>query len=351
MNTKSIPSLAAALAVLLPGAAFSANATFTAGDLLMGFRATAEPGSTTSYVINLGPVSVLRDATAPVVLNLGDIKADLDATFGNDWRSRTDLFWGVGGSPSNSVDVNGDPAVTLYGSKAEETAGVPVGGYSIAGAATRAGFSTIMRGFQDAFDDYPQTAVGINAVLQDNNGNYDWRAYMSPGGDSDKTAGNKDFAAFSDIEGIPSKTLSLFRLPNQAAGVYEGSFSIDASGVITFTPASAGVTYATWATTNAPGQTESQDYDGDGLPNGVEFFMGTAGNAFTAHPAPVNGVVTWPRATGTVVTSFGVQISTDLGATDPWHTPPSGVVTNPASVVYTLPTGMPKVFARLTVTP
>ena len=47
------------------------------------------------------------------------------------------------------------------------------------------------------------------------------------------------------------------------------------------------------ATANAPGQTIGEDHDGDGVDNGVEYFMGHSGSAFTANPAPAGGVVTW----------------------------------------------------------
>jgi len=351
MNTKIIPTLAATLLALLPGAAFSAQASFTAGDILMGFRATAEPGSSSSYVVNLGPIATLRDATSATTLNLGNISADLVATYGPSWYTRTDLFWGVAGTPSNVADVNGDPAPTLYGSRVENTPGVPQTAWTVAGAQTRTGIATLMKGFQDAFSTYEVTANSNKAVLQSSANNYDWRAYMAPSGDADKTTGSKDFGAFAEIEANPSKTLSLFRLPNQQQGLFVGSFSINASGDVTFTPGATATTYATWALTNAPGQTETEDYDNDGLPNGVEFFMGTPGNAATAHPGPVNGVIKWNRAANVAVTSFGVQISSDLGAADPWHAPTPGPVITAGSVEYTLPTGLGKVFARLTVTP
>lgn len=344
--------LVPALFPLLSSTAFSTPATYTSGDILMGFRATSEPGSNTSYVVNLGPVATLRDATSAVTLSLGNIKADLDLTFGTDWRTRGDLYWGVAGAPSNVADVNSDPTVTLYGSKVQTSPGVSGTAWTVSGSSTRTTIATIMKGLQDGFPTYSQTSNSTKAVLQTNGSDpFDWRAYLAPGGDSDKTTGNKDFGAFADIEALPNQTLSLFRLPNQAQGVYEGYFSISASGAITFTPESSAVTYATWAATNAPGQTADQDYDNDGLANGIEFFMGTSGNTPTAPPALVGGTITWPRAAGTSVSFFGVQISSDLGVGDPWHTPVPAPVITANSVSYALPTDVAKIFARLVVTP
>ena len=344
-------ALAKAILLLLPGIASAAPAVYNSGDILMGFRATAQPGSGGSYVVNLGPVAALRHATGAVTLNRGNIKADLEITFGTSWRSRTDLFWGVGGSPSAIEDVAGDPAVTLYGSKAQSAPGVAGTAWSLAGGGTRTSVATTMRGLQDAFSTYQQSSNSSKAVFQNDGDKSDWRSYMASGGDDPNTSGNRDFGAFVDIEAVPAATLSLFRLPNQAQGVYEGYFSISADGIVTFTPEASALTYASWAATNAPGQTEAQDYDNDGIPNGVEFFMGTPGNAFTASPAVTGGVITWPRASGRTVGSFGVQVSSDLGLTDPWHTPVPDAVVTAGAVSYTLPAGAGRIFVRLAVAP
>src|SRR6478609_8010759 len=157
MNSRT-QALAKAILLFLPCVASAAPVVYNAGDILMGFRATAEPGSNTSYVINLGPVATLRDATGPIALNLGNIKKDLEDTFGPDWRTRTDLFWGVGGSPSATADINGDPAPTLYGSAPQSSPGVPGTAWSVAGSSTRTTIaSNAMRGLQDGFAAYQQS--------------------------------------------------------------------------------------------------------------------------------------------------------------------------------------------------
>lgn len=347
-----LPPLAAAITLFLPAIASAANATFNPGDILMGFRATNEPGNNSSYVVNLGPVAALRDAAGPLTLALGNLNADLTVIFGTNWRSRTDLFWGVAGTPTNILEttLNGDPGVTLYGSKVQSSPGVAGSGWTIAGSSTRVSKATLMTGLQTGFNTYQTTSNSSHAVVQTNSTDpFDWRAYMATGGDDDKTEGNKDFGAFGDIEALPANTLSLFRMAASQNSTYEGYFAIGADGVVTFTPESAALTYASWATTNAPGQTAVQDFDLDGIPNGVEFFMGTAGNAFTSNPVPVNGSVTWPRAAGRSVASFEVQISSDLGASDPWHTATVNVSASAVTIV--LPQGMPRVFARLVVIP
>jgi hypothetical protein len=105
--------------------------------------------------------------------------------------------------------------------------------------------------------------------------------------------------------------------------------------------------YSSWASANAPGQTASQDHDGDGVPNGVEYFMGESGSSFTTNPQPVGGVITWPRGADANGVTFKVLSSTDLAT---WEDVTASAVSNPTSVSYTLPSGQGKRFVRLEVT-
>ena len=105
--------------------------------------------------------------------------------------------------------------------------------------------------------------------------------------------------------------------------------------------------FGTWASANAPGQTASQDHDGDGVPNGVEYFMGESGSSFTTNPQPVGGVITWPRGADANGVTFKVLSSTDLAT---WEDVTASAVSNPTSVSYTLPSGQGKRFVRLEVT-
>lgn len=112
--------------------------------------------------------------------------------------------------------------------------------------------------------------------------------------------------------------------------------------------------YALWAQTNVNGQAANLDFDNDGIQNGVEYFMGPAGNGVAGHPVPVSGSVTWPRDPTATVRAFKIQTSTTLAAGS-WTdvVPPNASIdlSNPSKVKFTLPTGSAKRFCRLVVTP
>ncbi len=113
-----------------------------------------------------------------------------------------------------------------------------------------------------------------------------------------------------------------------------------------------GNNFANWSTTNSGGQTADQDFDGDGIDNGAEYFMGTAGNAFTPNPGIVANAVTWPRALGTTIASFKVEVSTNLTTWEDASINYSANLSISASqVVFTMPTSPTPFFVRLNVVP
>jgi hypothetical protein len=110
--------------------------------------------------------------------------------------------------------------------------------------------------------------------------------------------------------------------------------------------------YSSWATNNAGDQRAGLDYDGDGIDNGTEYFMGTAGNAFTPNPGAIGGTVTWPRAAGTTISSFRVEVSENLSTWEDaaiHHAVRLNI--GPSSVAFNMPPAPGKFFVRLSVTP
>lgn len=129
-------------------------------------------------------------------------------------------------------------------------------------------------------------------------------------------------------------------------------FALDANGFLTATQAG----YSAWAAINAGGQAANLDFDNDGIPNGVEFFMNAA-TGFTANPQlGVGSTITWPNGGNLPASAYGtqfvVQTSPDLAT---WTDVPVGDLTantdGPAgALTYTLTGAAPR-FVRLKVTP
>ena len=68
-----------------------ATASYSAGDLLLGFRASDGTGATKNYVVNLGSADNLSTLSTPKLFGAdGAIATDLTNVFGADWNTRSD---------------------------------------------------------------------------------------------------------------------------------------------------------------------------------------------------------------------------------------------------------------------
>jgi hypothetical protein len=145
-------------------------------------------------------------------------------------------------------------------------------------------------------------------------------------------------------------------------GMTPSEFSAEQSALVTkWIGGSAG--FASWQTANSTAGGLDEDHDGDGVDNGVEFFLGGTSNTtgFTPLPGVVNTAgalsVTWTKATsygGIYGTDFWIETSATLSP--PWTQENQGVnilitvdAVNGDAVKYTFPAGT-KNFARLKVT-
>lgn len=134
----------------------------------------------------------------------------------------------------------------------------------------------------------------------------------------------------------------------------------DGTAVWTFTEATGtlsverGLDYSDWAALNAGNQTAEEDFDGDGTPNGVEFFMGETGSSFTARPTLVGGTITWqkdPEANAGYVIETSTNLLDEVVPGDGgWTAAATGVINDDGtSVSYTPLIGETKLFIRLRV--
>ena len=174
-----------------------------------------------------------------------------------------------------------------------------------------------------------------------------------------------DAAAFSGTPTLPlvvsaggSEQMSVDFTPTHGGGTYTATLTLTTNDpnnptlVVTLTVVVAGANYQSWADLWVDGQAANLDFDNDGMPNGVEYFMGNTTAGFTANP-PIGAdrMVSWPKGadyTGAYGTDYRLETSTDLGS---WTPVPQGDVTIDAdSVDYTLPLDGPSKFVRLVVT-
>lgn len=105
--------------------------------------------------------------------------------------------------------------------------------------------------------------------------------------------------------------------------------------------------YSGWASSNTGGAPADQDTDGDGIDNGAEYFMGTAGNAPTQNPSIVNNKITWPMNPDATGVTYKVMTSENMTT---WTQATTGVQEIGGNLEFTVPQTAPKLFIRLEVT-
>lgn len=225
-------------------AALPANAaTFVAGDLLLGFRATGGTGSTSNLVVNLGQAdTVYRDATSGIA-NVADLGAILTSTYGSDWATRSDLSWGIVGvrdaSGIGAAVVDGDPKRTSYISAAQTTYSPGTqqsSAWNVPGSTGRGDIATAINDLQVAY----AAASGTSLAVLDGTAANSW---------TDQIVTDNNFKVGASIEassanGIDATGLDLYRILNTTTGAsptgtvgvgsYEGTFTISSSGVVGF---------------------------------------------------------------------------------------------------------------------
>ena len=212
------------------------------GDLIIGFRASGGTGSATSYLINIGQRTNYTAATPAFALSLGNIGADLEATYGATWFDRTDLLWSVFGT-TESV------APTLYASRARASLGTQSSPWPSESSATlRTTTKTEITSVTTAFNQLDATANSSRAAFQANSGNagsYNWQVTANTGTDFGGVS------QWTNIEGAfgASSTKALDYYSIAATTTYRGVFSIANTGQVSFNAVPEPSTYALLAIT------------------------------------------------------------------------------------------------------
>ncbi len=223
-------------------AAFPAKAaTITTGDILLGFRATGGTGASSNLIVNLGQAdTIFRDATSSIA-SVADIGSLLTSTFGSDWNTRSDLFWGAvanANSASGDPAIDGDPGATNYFTKSQTTLnpGVKTStAANINSSTSRVSISNNIQSLNDKFS----ASTGTDSVVIASTGGTTWSSSITA---SNFGVGSSIEA--SNVNGIDATGLDLYRIldsntdanPSQTVGVpnWEGTFTISSAGVVGF---------------------------------------------------------------------------------------------------------------------
>ncbi len=264
---KGAAILVAAIAGLITAPAQAQNPNYAPGDLVLGFQ---NPGGTTgadqTVLVNLGnTATVFRDASSNLI-NLVNIDALLDATFGMNWASETSLYmsavgiWGTNSGLSNTL-TNGDPHRTLYLGKARDVLGtIGLAGSAAPGVANNTEATGAANNANQVGNSLETqsllaaTALHISASQYDdknpfinvNLGQQGTAYTVFPGGVQDRFEAGPQFANFGGI-GPVEGALDLFRMQARnniagqydqggpiLSGVYQGSLVLDSVGNVSY---------------------------------------------------------------------------------------------------------------------
>jgi hypothetical protein len=228
-----------------------ATASYSAGDLLLGFRASDGTGATKNYVVNLGSAETLSTLSTPKLFGAdGAIATDLASVFGADWSTRSDLHWSVSGTTGSFAPVGSIPAKTLFATLAESTPGTYETNVWTRGSSTAQGVVTSkMNSFASAFKSYAPTANNPLGVIQNQTDANSYGSFQKGGTlPNSGPAPGISFAYFNpSIEanfaaGASASILDLVKLEPAtsefvgAQGTLLGRFAISTTGTVTFTP-------------------------------------------------------------------------------------------------------------------
>lgn len=359
-KTYTAPSIAAANGILKMGVADYITAS--APELIMGNSSGGSTGvfdlngfnQTVSGITYSGGAS----STGTKTITNSDTVNTAVLTVNN-----TADFSPTGGTPANSVVLTGNLSLTKEGANT----------LTLSGLNSHTG-NTVVNAGTLALADNAQLKFVLGATTGTNN---------SLSGAGTVTLDGDFVIDTAAADALAEGTWTLENV-NSLTGAYGATFSVvgftDAGGnkwtkangptkVYTFDEATGILTletpgYASWASTNGTGQTIDLDHDGDGVQNGVEYFLGgPTGNTtgFTPLPGVANNAgtlsVTWIKGSGYLGaygTDFAVETSTTLSGTwitaDPGTAPgQADATTTPGQVKYTFPAGT-RNFVRLRVT-
>ena len=244
--------VAAGMALITASSIAQSSTTYAQGDLLLGFRATGGTGAASDVLVDLGNGSVAAvDAASlagtPLTFNISNVLATLNAVYGNNWSTRSDVFFSVAGA---NATVNS----TIYITAPEVVGNGEATPWPGLGTSSQTGVKNKMNtegglpntsGYNFYIGNSNPNGAGP-AVIEGQSDTNSYGSYM-PGGTLANAgpAPGTSYAQFNPtIEGTFANgtggiSLDLIKLTS-ATGTDPGSdlgdFTISNTGVLTFTP-------------------------------------------------------------------------------------------------------------------
>lgn len=236
--------LLASLLAFTAGTLASSAATITAGlnDLIVGFYATGGTGASVNLEVNLGNVSQFYGVSGQLTFS-GLSATDLSGTYGANWNTRTDLFWGVvgttGAASGTSIGSNPVASKTLWAGRAQSTLGVSSSAWTTGSTFAQQGpagtIAGLYSGLAGSLNGATSTANSTVAATINNTLNGSWSkaegttaaafGFFNP-----KTS----FDNGTNIVGSYAAT-DLYELqPNSGAATRLGTFALSGDGVLTY---------------------------------------------------------------------------------------------------------------------
>lgn len=233
-------ALLSALIAASPGPTHAAPPPTPAqGDVFLGVRATAEPGSGESLLVNVTTLAALEGVAPEGTLTppVGTLGVALASKYGANWHTRADLRWALFAS-NNATNP------TVAASRAQVPFGTPASVFPALGlqargsVATQIGSVTFNYSQQEAISGVPKGVFQVNEAVS---ASY---SYQVSGG----TTAFGTLSQWTSIEasfdgGAANQALDFFRFTgnptdgNQARRL--GTFTINSAGELTFTAAPA----------------------------------------------------------------------------------------------------------------
>jgi hypothetical protein len=293
----------------------------------------ADTGSGGSGLNNEQRVTIGARANGTLNLNGGTVNVHVGP--GSD----TNRSFQIGSSDSAlyTATINLNSGTLNYPSNAPLRVGLPAGAGIVNvgnGHLRVSGTSTVLFGNND-YIDFTSGGTGSIAI-------YGWDSTFDP-----------DYGPFKQLVDFGWIRINGAAVP---PGTYAPFlFSDDGQlGVMKVDPSYVPSGYLAWSPANAGGQLPDLDYDGDGVSNGIEFFMNSA-PGFTALPGVSGSSVTWPNGGNLPPSAYGMQFllesSSDLSFWSAVEAGDPGLSNAAGALSYTLPAAAGKVFVRLVVIP